>query len=679
MLCSISLGLCSLLYAVAAGPVRRDAYVSHEKRELMPSGWTPTERTFKDAMIEMRFGLTQTNLDRVEQILMEVSHPDSERYGQHYSADEVTELFAPSDATVDIVKSWLADSGIAAHRIKQSVSKGWLSLEASILEAEALLKTEYWNYQHESGSSHLACNEYFVPAHVSEHIDFITPTLHFDVPVGRGQSAKYVEEQAPVEKRQLLDGLGNIIGDTISEVGHIIQDIGNLLGADRSLSPINPVFVPLSGLAAVSGPVAASDLTQCYRYTTPACLQALYKVPVNSASAVQSSNSFGIVEYSPQAYRQADLNLFFKSYAPSIAQGTAPTLDDIDYSGLPQTSTVSFQDNGESDLDLEYAMALVYPQKVTLFQVGDNVQSGSFNTFLDGIDRAYCTSGGGDDPTQDPSYPDAQQGGYKGSQDCGKYSGTKVISTSYGYNEADLTAKYETRQCNEYAKLGLMGISFLFSSGDYGVAGNNGQCIASDGTYNSGKSGRFNPAFPSTCPYVTSVGATQVKPNTSPSATNPEMACETVIYSGGGFSNVFQMPSYQQSAVSSYFANHKPAYTAAQYNNSQTTRGYPDISANGANYVVAVDGNFSMVYGTSASAPTAGSIFTLVNQKRLANGKSSLGFLNPTLYSNPSLFTDITSGGNQGCGTAGFTAVSGWDPVTGLGTPDYNKLVAALT
>jgi tripeptidyl-peptidase-1 len=189
-----------------------------------------------------------------------------------------------------------------------------------------------------------------------------------------------------------------------------------------------------------------------------------------------------------------------------------------------------------------------------------------------------------------------------------------------------------------------------------------------------GSSGMFNPSFPGTCPYITSVGATQVKPGAS--VTQPEEAAESVIYSGGGFSNVFSLPSYQASAVKTYFAQHKPPYTAAQYNTSETSRGFPDVSANGVNYVIAIDGEFEYVYGTSASSPTFGSIVTLINAARLDVGKSSIGFMNPSLYANPSILNDITSGGNQGCGTPGYMAVKGWDPVTGLGTPNFPKMVA---
>lgn len=207
--------------------------------------------------------------------------------------------------------------------------------------------------------------------------------------------------------------------------------------------------------------------------------------------------------------------------------------------------------------------------------------------------------------------------------------------------------------------------------------GNGGQCIdPTTGEYNDGTDGLFNPSFPGTCPYVTSVGATQVPVNST--VTRPETAAESVIYSGGGFSNVFAIPSYQSKAVSSYFEHNNIPYGSDRFNNSQTTRGYPDVSANGVNYVIAIDGGFSLVYGTSASSPTFGSVVTLINTQRIRAGKSPLGFLNPALYANPGIMNDITKGGNQGCGTDGFQAVEGWDPVTGLGTPNFGKMAEYL-
>ena len=150
-----------------------------------------------------------------------------------------------------------------------------------------------------------------------------------------------------------------------------------------------------------------------------------------------------------------------------------------------------------------------------------------------------CSLQGGDskDPNVDGQYPDTLPGGFTGPENCGGFAPTNVISTSYSSNEADLSAKYEQRQCMEYMKLGLQGVSILYSSGDFGVAGNGGQCISpTTGAYNNGSSGIFNPSFPGTCPYITSVGATQVLNGST--VRTPESAAERVIFSGGGFSNV---------------------------------------------------------------------------------------------------------------------------------------------
>ncbi len=55
--------------------------------------------------------------------------------------------------------------------------------------------------------------------------------------------------------------------------------------------------------------------------------------------------------------------------------------------------------------------------------------------------------------------------------------------------------------------------------------------------------------------------------------------------------------------------------------------------------------------------------------------KKPVGFVNPALYANPSVMNDITNGGNQGGGTAGFNSTVGWDSVTGLGTPNFPAMV----
>ena len=159
-----------------------------------------------------------------------------------------------------------------------------------------------------------------------------------------------------------------------------------------------------------------------------------------------------------------------------------------------------------------------------------------------------------------------------------------------------------------------------------------------------------------------------------------------------GFSNYFSRPSYQKSTVDSYFASHDPGYPYYTFNgdafNLSTSnigangglynrigRASPDVSANGAKLQYYQGGILQENWGTSLSAPIWASIITLMNEKRSEHGKSPVGFINPVLYEHPEVFNDITSGNNPGCGTAGFEAVEGWDPVTGLGTPNYPKLL----
>lgn len=91
----------------------------------------------------------------------------------------------------------------------------------------------------------------------------------------------------------------------------------------------------------------------------------------------------------------------------------------------------------------------------------------------------------------------------------------------------------------------------------------------------------------------------------------------------------------------------------------------------------------TQVAGTSCSAPSFAGMIALLNDARFAAGKSSLGWLNPLLYSaqGAPMFRDIVAGNNPGCGTKGFYAARGWDPVTGLGVLDFQaalKVVMAL-
>jgi tripeptidyl-peptidase-1 len=144
--------------------------------------------------------------------------------------------------------------------------------------------------------------------------------------------------------------------------------------------------------------------------------------------------------------------------------------------------------------------------------------------------------------------------------------------------------------------------------------------------------------------------------------------------SSGGFSNVFPIPDWQALPVAVYLSALGDT-NAGLFNASG--RAYPDVAAYGANAQIILGGAQAAVDGTSVSSPVFASVIALVNDKLLEAGKPVLGFLNPWLYANPAMLNDIGTGNNLGCGTNGFPAVSGWDPVTGLGSPVFTAMLSA--
>ena len=156
---------------------------------------------------------------------------------------------------------------------------------------------------------------------------------------------------------------------------------------------------------------------------------------------------------------------------------------------------------------------------------------------------------------------------------------------------------------------------------------------------------------------------------------------ETVdAISGGGFSDYWNaIPDWQKDAVSKYTAACATNKCPPTSTFNTGGRGYPDIAAQSENFLVTTFGIPMPVSGTSAACPTASGIIGLINDARIAAGKKSLGFLNPFLYHaavvDPLAFNDVLSGANMGCKNGGFSAASGWDPATGLGTLNYPRLV----
>ncbi|KAH9054643.1 peptidase S8/S53 domain-containing protein [Lactarius vividus] len=384
---------------------------------------------------------------------------------------------------------------------------------------------------------------------------------------------------------------------------------------------------------------------------TPSDLRWLYKTfaYVPTAADRNSLGVFGYVEEYPSETELAMFMTYFRSdvQPPSLATFTVEQVNggmyDPDNPGR------------EANLDVQYASAMTFPTPITFYSIG-------------GFERSSADG----EPLPGDMYLESLKYLLE------KADIPQTISISYSAYEREVPREYTRALCTLFAQLGARGVSVLFSTGDDGIGQN---CEDESGNV------RFVPEFqrhfytsPITSsspefrgfsgPYLTAIGGT--------TNYDPEVAAPL---SGGGFSDHFSRPVYQDVAVSAFLERQGTQY-AGLYNSEG--RGIPDIAAQALGFVVFLRNVGIIVEGTSCSTPVYLSMLHLlcvVHSQLTVNAlprqwqAPALGFLNIRLYGNGFAgLNDITSGSNPGCGTDGFSAVPGWDPVTGLGTPDFEKL-----
>ncbi len=236
------------------------------------------------------------------------------------------------------------------------------------------------------------------------------------------------------------------------------------------------------------------------------------------------------------------------------------------------------------------------------------------------------------------------EAGYNQTVSDGKAS---VVNSSFGGCETSDTAF--TNTTNTIAEqAAAKGMTFVASSGDSGSdecgTGNNPPGVSS----------------PATDPYFTAVGAVNFTDTSTGALASITAGSDSSngFLSGGGVSTIFALPSYQQGVA----------------NMVSTGRNDPDVSLPGVGVMVYANGSQMQVDGTSWSSPE----FVALMAEAVQLHGSSLGFINPTLYSiftstGYTDFTDVTTGSN-----GAYTAGTGYDLVTGIGAPKGWALANAL-
>ncbi len=260
-----------------------------------------------------------------------------------------------------------------------------------------------------------------------------------------------------------------------------------------------------------------------------------------------------------------------------------------------------------------------------------------------------------------------------------------VMSTSYGSCEVAMGLAERTFYSNLWQQAAAQGISTLISAGDSGAAG----CDQSDES-----TGSYGRAINGLCSsiYSVCVGGTQF--NDAANYGSYWLSSSNATTKGSAISYVPEIAWNQSASVSggaglwstgggasAYFT--KPAWQAGPGVPADGKRDVPDVSLAAAahdGYLVIQNGYLYVIGGTSASSPALAGILAILNQKT----GSALGNPNPTLYALAKIqaqggthayFHDVTSGGNNVPGVAGYNAGTGYDLTTGLGTVNANNLV----
>ena len=340
----------------------------------------------------------------------------------------------------------------------------------------------------------------------------------------------------------------------------------------------------------------------------PTTVAQAYSFPANTDGTGQS---IAILELGG-GYASADLDAFFRNLGLATPQVTAIGVD----GGSNGPGDPSGAD-GEVELDIEVAGAVAPSAKIGVY-FAPNTDQG----FLDALTTAIH------DSNLNPS----------------------VISISWGGPESSWTQQAMNAFDSAAQDAATIGISIFAASGDNG---------ATDGD----PGGKLTVDFPASCPHMTGCGGTKLVlsgTNITSEVVWNELPQEGAT--GGGVSQVFPLPAWQQSA------------NVPNSPTGQPGRGVPDVAGDAdptTGYNVVVDGNGTVIGGTSAVAPLWAGLTALLNQAL----NKPIGFLNPLLYTQSVVLAlnDISQGSN-----GGYSASQGWDPCTGQGTPNGTKLLGAL-
>lgn len=600
-------------------------------RPRLPCKWRKSDEPVDaEQSMTIVFALKEQNLQRLEQLGRAVSNPQHAEYGRYLGRDEVAHLTAPLWEHEHALEQWLGEHQVSARKIGGAHFEATISVKV----ASAMLQAHFYHHVNdETGQRIVRAGDYSVP----------------------------------------------------NEIDAALHEIYGLHG------------LPLPPRVALGDDRAAN--------VTPAVISQTYGMAgVKPSSSAQ--NRQAVAEFQNQQMITDDLQAFFKAYLPNEPAEHATVNEFVHDQG------VGTEAETEAALDIEYLMGVAPGIATDFWYWKDN----DFCT-----DMVSWTAAINDAET--PPLVHSVSYGYQGNLShlgCNdahvsgletNFAKLAVRGITVIFSSGDSGSGYRS-QCNDEDKVLDVAITdgivqqyvppiipiadFCCAQADNAEGwtytkggGLLGTCIVYSKVTSMGpKTGSISggpkvtpgfkptlyPNWPGSSPWVTAVGGTRF---VNQEVGQPEMATDQ-FGSGGGFSTLFPVFEDQKAAVDAYFKVAPQLPPAGSF--PVGGRATPDVAVLGEGFQVVVNGKLLSVGGTSASAPAFAAMISLINEKRLAANLPAMGYLNSWLYQNPSMFTDVTIGSNSyGRGTGpifyGFNCTQGWDPVTGLGTPMFEKMV----
>ncbi len=406
--------------------------------------------------------------------------------------------------------------------------------------------------------------------------------------------------------------------------------------------------LPASAASLVTGIVGLNTLYQ---------RQSLAVRPVRRAGvqgAAQVAASATGPQACPAARAAASANTALTPSQLAAHYGLAPLYGLGDLGKGQRVALVEFEPNLASDVS-SYKSCYGIGTTVSYVTVdgGAGTGAGSGEAALDIEDVAGLAPGAAVDVYQAPN---TDAGNYDAYQQVIAADTAKTISTSWGLCEADDSPSDESAQEALFEQASAQGQTVLAAAGDAGSTA----CLTAGGADASA----LNALTPGSLPYVVSVGGTTL--NAKSEVTWNESAIDEGA-GGGGLSNVWCMPAYQdQAAIPGLVNAHSKAGSNCPAGTGPYWRQVPDISADAdpeTGYVIDYDGSWTPIGGTSAAAPLLAAVAALTDASPFcaAYGSGDPGLLPAGLYAAISAkhsyvypssghaqgLNDITSGNND--------------------------------